>query len=77
MAVRNFWIEADIDGRQSTLAGGPRNKNDGMEIDIYQRDDGTIYHAVDIWCHVDPEGNLVTQIHNRQNDDITEVITRR
>lgn len=77
MAVRNFWIEADIDGRKSTLAGGPRGKADGMEIDIYQRDDGGIFRAIDIWCYVDEDGNLITRIHNRQNEDITEVITRR
>ena len=29
MAVRNFYVEADIDGRQTMLGGGPRNKDGG------------------------------------------------
>lgn len=30
MAVRNFWQESFIDGRETTLAGGPRAKDGGM-----------------------------------------------
>lgn len=36
MAVRNFWIEAEIDGRKTKLSGGPRSKDGGFILDIYQ-----------------------------------------
>ena len=40
MAVRNFWVDADIDGRQTGLGGGPMSKDGGMDVTIYQRDGG-------------------------------------
>ena len=27
MAMRNFWIDVDIDGRKTLLSGGPRTKD--------------------------------------------------
>lgn len=50
MAVRNFWIEANIDGRQTELKGGPMRKDGGMQIRIYQRDHGAIEKTVRIVC---------------------------
>lgn len=50
MAVRNFYIEADIDGRQTILSGGPARKDGGMRITITQRDDGAIRRAFTIAC---------------------------
>ena len=38
--VRNFWLEADVDGRVSTVAGGPRGKDGGITLRIYQRSGG-------------------------------------
>lgn len=35
MSVRNFWIDADIDGRQTMLGGGPRSSDGGMDVTIY------------------------------------------
>lgn len=29
--VRNFWIEGRIDGRESVLKGGPKNKAGGFQ----------------------------------------------
>ena len=50
MAVRNFWVEADVDGYKTMLDGGPRSKDGGMDVTIYQRDDGCIKTAVRIFC---------------------------
>lgn len=46
--VRNFWIDADIDGRKETLSGGPNSKTGGMRAMIYMRDKGDVSHAVTI-----------------------------
>lgn len=40
MAVRNFWIDVNIDGRETTLSGGPARKDGGMTVDIRQRNNG-------------------------------------
>lgn len=50
MAVRNFWIEVDIDGRKTPLCGGPRRKDGGMDVSLYQRDEGNVELALHIRC---------------------------
>lgn len=42
MAVRPFYIEADIEGRKTPLAGGTARKNGEHHISIHQRDKGEI-----------------------------------
>jgi hypothetical protein len=48
MAVRNFWLEATIDGRQTDLSGGPRAKDGGFELTVYVRQRGSILRAVKV-----------------------------
>jgi hypothetical protein len=43
------------------LGGGPRNKNGGMNVTIYQRDDGDIKTAVRIFSRA-YNGKLVTTV---------------
>lgn len=40
--VRNFWLDAQIDGRRSRFASGPRPKDGGFTLDIYMRDRGSV-----------------------------------
>jgi len=40
--VRNFWLNADIDGRRSRFASGPRARDGGFRLDIYHRERGDI-----------------------------------
>jgi hypothetical protein len=60
MAVRNFWVDGDVDGRETALSGGPRAKNGGMSIKILQRDNGNIVTAYKIYCGVSPDGKKLT-----------------
>jgi len=46
--VRNFWIAANIDGRQSNLSGGPKSKDGGFSMSIQIRDDGDVLDALHI-----------------------------
>lgn len=48
MATRNFWIEANIDGRKTDLRGGPRSKDGGFDMTIYIRDAGGIVNAITV-----------------------------
>lgn len=59
--VRNFWLDAKIDGRKTKLAGGPQRKDGGMRIQIYQRDCGEITNPITIYC-VERDGELSTEI---------------
>jgi len=40
--VRNFWIEASVDGRGSDIATGPRSSGGGFSCTIYVREEGSI-----------------------------------
>lgn len=42
MAVRPFYIEADIEGRKTPLAGGTKRSDGTHDISIYQRNQGAI-----------------------------------
>ena len=46
--VRNFWVRADIEGREKTLAGGPVAKDGGIDMTILIRDGGEVSDAVEI-----------------------------
>ena len=38
MAVRNWWIEVEIDGRKHRVEGGPRAKDGGFSLVGCQRE---------------------------------------
>lgn len=63
MAVRNFWVEGTIDGRETGVQGGPRAKDGGMTVFIKQRDGGSITCPVKVECYVDPDGSLITDVY--------------
>lgn len=78
MAMRNFWVNASIDGRQSQLCGGPRGREDGMYIEVRQRRNGESIPAVTVNCYVDVCNRLHTIVTNRQTGEtVTDVITDR
>ena len=41
MTLRNFWISANIDGRNTELKGGPKSKNGGLILNFLMREKGT------------------------------------
>ena len=62
MAVRNFWVEASIEGYKTQLKGGPRGKEQGMMVRLYQRNRGEIETAISVICSAN--GNeLVTHVY--------------
>ena len=76
MAVRNFWIDADIDGRETMLSGGPRRKDGGMSVIIKQRDEGSITTALRISCK-EYDGKLLTQVYDVNHKLLFEHETER
>lgn len=76
MAVRNFYIDARIDGRKTALAGGPAGKTGGMEVFVTQRSNGDITRAVTIKC-VEQDGDLFTEIYDPNGKKVYEVSTVR
>lgn len=57
--TRNFWIDADIDGRGSSVEGGPRNSQGGFQETVYMRGEGgTVETAVRITGEAFSDGEL-------------------
>ena len=59
--VRNFWIEVYVDGRKTKVACGPQAKDGGAFITIYQRSNGEVKKAAEIFC-VESNGVLESSI---------------
>ena len=62
MAVRNFYIEAQVDGRETKLEGGPRNKTGGFSATVKIRDNGSIAHALRIDGYARDDGSLSIRV---------------
>ena len=76
MAVRNFWVDADIDGRATMLSGGPRAKDGGMTIKIRQRDNGGIFTATTALCF-ERNGYLFTKVYGCDGELLATVSSAR
>jgi hypothetical protein len=57
--VRNFWIEASIDGRSADFNGGPQSKDGGFRLTIKQRADGEIVKAFEINGYMARDGKTL------------------
>ena len=69
-----FWLDANIDGRQSNLCGGPRRKDGRMNIDIIQRDNGNSITAFKIECESDGK-TCETRVYDHHGDLVATHIT--
>ena len=78
MAVRNFWIWADIDGRKTHITGGPASKSGGIQLNLYQRSNGggTSLPVLKIRCSAHGD-ELRTRIIDEEGNAIKEIVTRR
>lgn len=44
--VRNFWVEAEVDGRKTPIAFGPQGKDGGFRLTVYMRNQGEVERVV-------------------------------
>jgi len=65
MAVRNFWIKADIDGRKTMLEGGPQRKDGGFSLTIFMRGEGGITKPLEIMGQADRDGRLELYVNRK------------
>ena len=61
-AVRNFWIEAEIDSREKKLEGGPRGLDGGFNMTIYVREHNSVSRAIEIRGMAYPSGRLMLHV---------------
>ena len=72
--IRNFWIEANIDGRKEPLKGGPGNTDGGFLLTIHQRKDGESVKVIEVEGFVGKNDQLNTRI---VSSAVCEVITTK
>lgn len=61
-SVRNFWIDGDVDGGRKSLSGGPRARDGGISLTLYQRNDGDVATALTVHCVAGKDGTLLTEV---------------
>ena len=77
MAVRNFWLEADIDGRRTDLAGGPRAKDGGFSATVFVRQHGSIAKALTISGFTGADGQLRVDVRDGDGKELTTIRSER
>ena len=56
--VRNFWVDAEIDGRETRLTGGPVARDGGISIHVQMRDGREITLPLKVNGFARPDGSL-------------------
>jgi len=56
--VRNFWIEAKVDGRKTPIAFGPQGKDGGFELTVHMRNKGEVERVLTMSGWVASNGML-------------------
>lgn len=79
MAMRSFYVEAEIEGRATNLSGGPKSKTGTQEVRVSQRDKGESVTAFKLvsTSHTDESGKLIltTKVFNRSGVCVAEEVT--
>lgn len=60
--VRNFWVAGDVDGRRSPLSGGPRGRDGGLSLTLYQRTKGQVAASLRVHCCASRDGTLSLEV---------------
>jgi hypothetical protein len=60
--VRNFWLKGIMDGRRSPIRGGPRARDGGLTLTLYQRSGGEVRAALSLHCLAHSDGTLVVEV---------------
>ena len=64
--VRNFWVDVDVDGKQNSVATGPRSADGGMDANFKIREAGTVTDSIDVLCRANGDTLTLTVQHNRR-----------
>ena len=74
MTIRNFWMETNVDGRESVVSGGPRSKDGGMTAVFHIRNKGGSQKALVVNCFANDDGALKINIFDAQKRETVYTI---
>lgn len=69
--LRNWWIRAEVDDRQTPLEFGPAEKDGGFTLGIHQRDKGRSTLVATIVGYVKGDGSLELKITGRESNTLS------
>lgn len=75
--VRNFWLEATIDGRQSVFTGGPQAKDGGFHLDIMQRSKGSSIRALRVEGFATSDGGICLSVFDATGTRVSLLESKR
>jgi len=75
--IRNFWIKGEVDGRQTPIAIGPKNRLGGFKIQICMRANKGIVDPVEIVGEADEDGWLTLTIVGPGGKEVLRIKTHR
>lgn len=77
--VRNFWIEAEVDGRKTPIAFGPGGKDGGFSLTVYMRNQGGVERVAGMEgaCFKDGELTLWVEYAGEEGRKGTHICRKR
>lgn len=75
--VRNFWIEAEIDGRKTPIKFGPQGEDGGFSLIVFMRIDGELIWVADITGGIYVEQDDTLCLHIRCDGDSISIQRKR
>jgi hypothetical protein len=71
MAVRNFHLDAAIDGRRTNVTGGPASEDGGFELEVKVRERGEPVTGLRVFGEADDEdGTLRLRVYDAQDREV-------
>lgn len=67
--VRNFWVEAEVDGRKTPIKFGPQGKGGGFSLTVFMRNQGEVERVADIMGGQYAEQEDILCLHIRCDGD--------
>lgn len=60
--MRNFWLVGNVDGRRTALTGGPRSREGGLDLHLYQMINGESVKAIEVYGYPIGNGRLRVEV---------------
>lgn len=75
--TRNFWLDLDVDGRDTSVTTGPASKEGGFRQEVFIRDGGRVEQALTISGYAHRDGTLRLVVKDGDGNTVHEVERHR
>jgi len=75
--IRNFWLDIDVDDKDTPFSSGPMTEDGGFRATIYQRNKDKTVKSLVLKGTVDDTENIILRVKNMETGEIWKFHTRR